>query len=63
MISDQVINNLPIIDDWLDEQFIKNNKLTSWNKCIKELHNPKNSKITIQTVIEDWYLMNCVQIF
>ena len=44
MISDQVINNLPIIDDWLDEQFIKNNKLTSWNKCIKELHNPKNSK-------------------
>ena len=44
MISEQVINDLPIIDDWLDEKFIKNNKLIGWNKCIKELHSFKDSK-------------------
>ena len=34
-ISEQVINNLPIIDDWLDEDFIKKNNLINWNESIK----------------------------
>ena len=25
--SEQVISNIPLIDDWLDEDFIKNNNL------------------------------------
>ena len=37
-ISEQVIDNLPKIDDWLDENFIKENKLIDWNECIKKLH-------------------------
>ena len=37
-ISEQVINNLPKIDDWLDEDFIKKNKFINWNDCIKNLH-------------------------
>ena len=28
-ISEQVINNIPDIKDWLDENFIKKNKLLS----------------------------------
>ena len=43
-ISEQVINNLPKIDDWLEESFIKDNKLISWNECIKKLHTSKEGK-------------------
>jgi ATP-dependent DNA helicase RecG len=43
-ISDQVINNLPKIDDWLNEDFIKKNNLINWNKCIQNLHKSKDSK-------------------
>ena len=43
-ISEQVINNLPKIDDWLDESFIKKNNLLNWNESIRNLHNSKDSK-------------------
>ena len=43
-ISEQVINEMPSIDDWLDKDFIKNNNLTEWNKSIKELHTSKDAK-------------------
>ncbi|MDB9744774.1 ATP-dependent DNA helicase RecG, partial [Pelagibacteraceae bacterium] len=43
-ISEQVINNIPKIDDWLDENFIKKNNLLMWNECIKKLHNSKDGK-------------------
>ncbi len=43
-ISEQVINNLPQIDDWLDKDFIKRNNLVGWNECIKNLHKFENSK-------------------
>ena len=43
-ISDQVINNIPKIDDWLDDDFIRNNKLLNWNECIVRLHKSKDSK-------------------
>ena len=44
-ISEQVISNLPDIDDWLDEDFIKKNKLINWNECIRKLHTSKDGKI------------------
>ena len=43
-ISETVINNLPEIDDWLDESFIKKNKLVGWNEGIKKLHTSGDSK-------------------
>ena len=43
-ISEQVINNLPTIDDWLDTKFIEKNNLINWNEGIKRLHNFKDSK-------------------
>ena len=43
-ISEQVINNLPKIDDWLNENFIKENKLTNWNESIIKLHTSKDGK-------------------
>ncbi len=43
-ISEQVIKNLPIVDDWLDENFIKENNLIGWNKSISNLHNFNASK-------------------
>jgi len=43
-ISEQVISKLPKIDDWLDENFIKDNRLIDWNECIKKLHTSNEGK-------------------
>ena len=43
-ISEQVINNLPKIDEWLDENFIIENKLINWNESIRKLHTSKDGK-------------------
>ncbi len=43
-ISEQVINNLPIIDDWLDQDFIKSNNLVGWNESVKNLHNSNDAR-------------------
>jgi len=43
-ISEQVIKQLPIVDDWLDKVFIKENNLINWNESIHNLHNSKEAK-------------------
>ena len=43
-ISEQVTQNLPVIEDWLSEEFIKQNNLLNWNDAIKKLHNSDESK-------------------
>ncbi len=43
-ISEQIIENLPKIEDWLDEDFKRKNKLMNWNEAIKRLHNSDDSK-------------------
>ena len=40
----QIIENLPKIEDWLDENFKRKNKLMNWNEAIKRLHNSDDSK-------------------
>ena len=44
LISEQVTQNLPIIEDWLSPKFIKQNNLLSWNDAMKQLHNSEESK-------------------
>ena len=44
-ISDQVIRNIPNIDDWLDKNFIKKNDLLEWNESIKKLFFLRNSLV------------------
>ncbi len=43
-ISEQVIENLPEVEDWLDKEFIKKNHLVNWGESIKMLHSSKDSK-------------------
>ncbi len=43
-ISEQVINNLPEIDDWLDKSLIEKNNLLGWNEAIKKIHNSDDCK-------------------
>ncbi len=43
-ISEQVISNLPEIDDWLSNDFIKKNNLINWNHSIKLLHKSQEGK-------------------
>jgi ATP-dependent DNA helicase RecG len=44
LISEQIINNIPDISDWIDNNFIKKNNLLNWNQSIKNLHNSKEGK-------------------
>ena len=44
IISDQVIDNVPKIDDWLDENYIKRNNLLNWNQSIINLHKTKEGR-------------------
>ncbi len=43
-ISEQVIGQIPNITDWLNEDFINENNLLSWNESIKKLHKSNDSK-------------------
>ena len=41
-IINEVLNNLPDLDEWLSEGILKEFDNISWKKSIFELHNPKN---------------------
>ena len=43
-ISESIINRIPLIDDWLDDDFINKHKLVNWNEAVKRLHNSKDSQ-------------------
>ncbi len=43
-ISEQVINNLPHVEEWLDTNFIKINNLINWNEAIKDLHSSTKAR-------------------
>ncbi len=43
-ISEQVINKLPHVEDWLNENFCNKHKLINWNLAVKQLHNNNNSR-------------------
>ncbi len=43
-ISEQVTNNLPKIEDWLENDFLEKNKMLNWNEAIYKLHNSKDSR-------------------
>ena len=41
-IINQIIDNLPDLDEWHSKEIIKKFGNLSWNKSIRELHNPEN---------------------
>ncbi len=43
-ISEQVIDQIPVITDWLDEEYINKNNLLNWNTTINKLHKSKDGK-------------------
>ena len=43
-ISEQVINNLPEVEEWHEDYIIKNNNFLSWKKSIELLHKTKDSQ-------------------
>ena len=44
LISEQVISDIPDIEDWIDDNYIQKNRLLNWNKSIKNLHESKDAK-------------------
>tara|TARA_Y100000389_G_scaffold117411_1_gene114636 strand:- start:1585 stop:3624 length:2040 start_codon:yes stop_codon:yes gene_type:complete len=43
-ISEQVVYNIPNVEDWLNNDFIKQNNLLNWNESIKKLHTTNDAK-------------------
>ena len=43
-ISEQVVKNIPKIDDWLEKDFLNKNNLLNWNKSLYNLHNLKKAQ-------------------
>ncbi len=41
-IIDEVLKNIPDLDEWLSDEILKKFNYISWKKSILELHNPKN---------------------
>ena len=41
-IINQIISNLPILDEWHSKDILNNFDNISWNDSIKELHKPEN---------------------
>ena len=44
VISEQVINNLPDVEEWYDNDFLKKNNFLKWNENIIALHKTKDSQ-------------------
>tara|TARA_A100001011_G_scaffold328252_1_gene352825 strand:+ start:282 stop:2336 length:2055 start_codon:yes stop_codon:yes gene_type:complete len=44
LISDQVIDNLPEVEDWFENQFLKENNFLNWRENIITLHTTKDSQ-------------------
>jgi len=43
-IIDEVLKNIPDLDEWLSDEILKKFNYISWKKSLLELHNPKNIK-------------------
>ncbi len=41
-LIDQIMDNLPILDEWHSKDILKKFENISWNESIKELHKPEN---------------------
>ena len=41
-IINQIIENLPVVEEWHSKNIMKKFKDISWNKSIKALHKPEN---------------------
>ncbi len=44
-LTNQVLNNLPKCNEWLEDEIIKKYKFKTWNEAINSLHNPKENEI------------------
>ena len=44
-LTDQVIKNLPKVNEWIENKIIKKHKFDSWINAVISLHNPKDDEI------------------
>ena len=63
-LSNQVLQSVPNLDEWIDKILIEKYKFTSWKDAVEKLHNPEiddtyNEKIFIEG---GWLLMNYLHI-
>ena len=44
-LTDQVLNNLPHLNEWIDEKILIKYNFKPWKETVLNLHNPENNKI------------------
>jgi len=64
LISEQVINNLPDVEEWYENHFLKKNNFLNWKENIIALHKTKDSQnnlsITYKRLVFDEILANFI---
>ena len=45
-LSNQVLQSIPNLDEWIDKILIEKYKFTSWKDAVEKLHNPEILKMT-----------------
>ena len=59
----QIINKLPVLDEWHSNEIIKKFGNLSWNNSIVELHKPENIGKYKDNFIKGWLMMKYFQLF
>ena len=44
-LTDQILNNLPNFNEWIETSILNKYKFKGWNEVVKNLHNPSDDNI------------------
>ena len=44
-LTDQILNNLPNFNEWIETSILKKYKFKGWNEVVKNLHSPRDDNI------------------
>ena len=44
-LTNQILNNLPNINEWIETSILNKYKLKGWNEVVKNLHSPSDDNI------------------
>ena len=52
-LTDQILNNLPNFNEWIETSILNKYKFKGWNEVVKNLHNPSDDSIKIKIYSEE----------
>ncbi len=50
-LTDQILNNLPNFNEWIENSILNKYKFKRWNEVVKNLHNPSDNNIKYKNLL------------